>query len=735
MLPKVSGEHHELPVAQQKNAAAAIGLLRVLLGVALVLPLILFGIASWWNYDAALATAEQDLERTAEVAREQALKVFDSQNQLIDQVNDLINGLDGRDIDNVELPLHVALERMIARLPHVDGIMLASATGQPLVSGSVYPVPRGINLRGREYFEAVLQGHKGPYISTVRVGALNHRQFFGLARPWLGPSGTLRGVVDVAVSPSFFRDFYRALVREGAPGSEDKSISLMRDDGRILVRYPLFADPPPAGIPSLAFLAAIKQSAAEGIYTSHSVADPSGPLRLFDYRKIQGYPVYVVAARSREAVITKWRRTMAGQLVFGMPLAMALIGVTWTALVRTKREERALEHARQEIARRIRAEDILLRAQRLEAVGQMTGGIAHDFNNLLTIILGNTEMIERRMSENALVLRLTAAIRLASIRGAEITQRLLAFSGRQIIKPETIDANARLRDFKSLLQRAANATIQIDLDLDILPCPVRIDPGQFEAAILNLVGNARDSMPAGGHIVIATRNIAIATADYLDLAPGQYISVTVSDNGEGMDPETAAKAFDPFFTTKEVGKGTGLGLSQVYGFVRQAGGCARIISAPNEGTTVELIMARSGEKPAIEQLLDKDVRIRPATEGEVILIVEDEPCVLEAGVQNLRDLGYKTIAVPDAHSALEKLGTAERVDILFSDIVMPGGMDGFQLSVAARDLRPGIKVLLTSGYARTGMAVDLPKDVPLLTKPYDRAQLAKHLQLVMSNRT
>jgi len=706
---------------------SVIGLLRVLLAASLAVPAILFLVISWLNYNTAISDAERDLERISEVARENADKVFDSQNQLIDQVNDLVSGLSEDNIRANESTLHDALGRMVARLPHVATALVASSSGMPLVSAAVYPVPRDVDLQGRDYFQAVIGRHRGPFVSSLQVGDVYRQPFFGLGRPWTGPDGQLRGVIDVAVSPNFFAEFYQVLLGEGAGDTKGKVIVLIRDDGQMLVRYPRLSGPPPMVTAPNLFLDAVKAAPDGGTYTNHSIVDAGNPSRLFSYRKVHGYPLYVVAGRSWQAILADWRWTMAGHLLFGIPATAVLFLVTWTALVRAKREQLALQVANQEIRRREIAEDALLRSQRLEAVGQMTGGVAHDFNNLLTVILGNAVMIGRRADDAVTTRRLAANIQLASKRGAEITHQLLAFAGRQMVRPETINLNSRLREFRPLLERAASEATQLELDLEEELDPVDVDPGQFESAVLNLVGNARDAMPNGGRIVVTTRSVTLALGG-AELPAGPCVRVAVSDCGVGMDRETVAKAFEPFFTTKGVGKGTGLGLSQVYGFARQAGGNVRIVSSVGAGTCVEITLPAARDKTSAALAEPATVASRAVSHlGKVILIVEDEPNVREMAVETLTDLGYATVAAADAATALRRLRQADRVDVLFSDIVMPGGMNGVQLSTEARRLQPGIRIVLTSGHTAT-KGEDLPADVALLRKPYNPEQLSKQLE-------
>ncbi|NEU12897.1 response regulator [Methylobacterium sp. BTF04] len=383
------------------------------------------------------------------------------------------------------------------------------------------------------------------------------------------------------------------------------------------------------------------------------------------------------------------------------------------------------------------AEDRMIQAQKMEAIGQLTGGIAHDFNNLLTVIVGNVDMIVRRPDNPQRVERLATSAMTAARRGAEVTEKLLSFSRRQVLRPETVNPNHLLKDFLGLLERAVGETVAVTLALDASLDPVRLDPGQFESAILNLAVNARDAMPVGGTLQITTENHVVTGTErpaVPDVEPGQYVLVTVVDTGTGMDAATAARAFEPFFTTKDVGKGTGLGLSQVYGFARQGGGHVRLDSEPGRGTTIALYLPRSTER-AIEVPAASLIPLRRAAEGEVILVVEDEPAVLEMAVESLGELGYRTLTATHAAEALARLAGPERIDIMFSDVVMPGGINGVQLSVEARRLRPGLRVLLASGYTGSALGENgVPADLPLLSKPYRREDLADKLRLVMGRR-
>ena len=704
---------------------SAIGLLRMLLAGCLLLPLALFGLASWLNYRSAFTDAYRGLERSADVAREHAAKVFAGQSQVADRVNDLLRGMNVADIVRSEKRLHDDFAAIVIRLPQVQSVLVGNFDGEPLVSAAVYPVPKHVSLTDRDYFQAVVQRGETLFLTSVQVGNVRQEAFIGLAQPWKGPDGRMQGVIDVAVPPSVFEEFYAVLAGEGAMTTPGNVVSLIRSDGLALVRYPPLPDDGVHAPLSKRFMSAIASQPDGGRYETRSVIDAS-TVRLFVYRKVPGFPAYVVVGRGKDGIIAGWLSTMGSHLIFGVPATLALLVITYTALVRTGREERALARAQDEIVRRERAEEALLRSQRLEAVGQMTGGVAHDFNNLLTIILGSAEVLARRPDDAARVRRLSEQIMLAARRGGDITQQLLAFSRRQFINPHLVDPNLCLQEFRPLLERAANESIRVDFVLQPDLHPVLLDPGHFQAAVLNLVGNARDAMPGGGRITISTRNATLGADAGPELAPGDYVRVAVTDTGTGMDALTAAKAFEPFFTTKGIGQGTGLGLSQVYGFAKQAGGEARIITAPGQGTTVEVLLPRSFETETPQR--DEARPAGRAGAGEVVLVVEDEPGVLATTVESLHELGYETITAGTARAALDRLREAARVDVLFSDVTMPGGMDGLALSAEACRLRPGLKVLLTSGYG-TGLAQ--LTDRPVLTKPYDRTQLAKQLRAVL----
>ncbi len=383
----------------------------------------------------------------------------------------------------------------------------------------------------------------------------------------------------------------------------------------------------------------------------------------------------------------------------------------------------------QELAKRMEAEQSLHHAQKMEAIGQLTGGVAHDFNNILTAVIGNLDRIvarsvpddpRRRLAENALR---------GAEQGARLTQHLLSFARRQRLEPEVLDLGRVLGAVVALARRAVSETVDLSLELggDLWQC--RVDQAQLQSAILNLVINARDAMPSGGRIVIAAHNAAIG-AEVPDLAAGNHVRLSVRDTGSGMAPEVLARVFEPFFTTKEVGKGSGLGLPMVYGFAQQSGGTVQIESAPGRGTTVNLYLPRTTAQA--EQAEPEPHRAMAPNGPATVLVVEDEEDVRRLAAESLEEFGYRVLRASNAKAAMSML-EYDAVDLLFSDIVMPGGMSGLALADAARQRRKNLPVLLTTGYAEAiERAEALGPAVEFLRKPFRPRELGAKIHQMLN---
>ena len=386
-------------------------------------------------------------------------------------------------------------------------------------------------------------------------------------------------------------------------------------------------------------------------------------------------------------------------------------------------------------------EEKLRQSQKMDALGQLTGSIAHDFNNLLTVIVGSLDMLSRWMSApqpaplTARVTRAMAAAKDSARRASILTRRLLAFSRQQPLQPETIDLNRLIYGLADMFRRTLGEQVTIKTEFSFDTGLVYADPLELENALLNLAVNARDAMPNGGELKIETANTDDRgmAGDPGDGTEAHYVLIAVTDTGIGMDQQTLAKAFDPFFTTKETGHGTGLGLSQVYGFVEQSGGHVRIDSQLGVGTTVQIFLPRSQEDTGKPELQHEDVVDKEQSGSESILVVEDDDAIRTYITDVLRELGYHALEAPNAGAALEILDRQPNMHLLLTDIGLPGAMNGRQLSDEARQRRPGLKVLLTTGYTRDAIvrASRLERGVALLIKPFTFSDLTTKVRALL----
>jgi PAS domain S-box-containing protein len=469
----------------------------------------------------------------------------------------------------------------------------------------------------------------------------------------------------------------------------------------------------------------------------------------------KGMPKGHLPVRSYLAVpVTSRSGEVIGGLFFGHPevgvftgsserLILGLAGQAAIAIDNARLFESA-QRANQTLEQRVEertkalqeAHEALRQSQKMETVGQLTGGIAHDFNNLLQIVSGNLDLLRQKLPSDAgFLMRYADRAFTGAERAATLTQRLLAFSRRQPLAPKPVDINRLIPGMSELLHRTLGETVEVEAVLAPRLWTVEADPNQLENAIINLAINARDAMPEGGKLTIETQNTHLDhsyAAQNPEVAAGQYAVICISDTGFGMDPETAARAVEPFFTTKEVGKGTGLGLSMVYGFVKQSGGHIKIYSEPGQGTTVKMYLPRLLGK-FDQQPDDAGVGAAEAQGEESILVCEDDEDVRAYSAEVLRELGYRVFEAADGPSALALLQANRQIDLLFTDVVLPGGMSGSVLAKEAAKLQPGIRTLFTTGYARNAIVHHgrLDPGVELLTKPFSYADLAARVRDIL----
>ena len=704
----------------------------VLVAAAILLPVLLFAFSAWTSYRDTLRTAELRADRTARVLEEHVSKVFESHRLVIQQVRDRLRFVDWtKEQDRADL--HKMLQGLQDDLDQIATITIVDADGRMQASGRIYPIDHSISFADRDWFLMARSGVSGAVISRSYLGRQSGQPVFNIAVALRDKAGAFAGVIAVSLDRGYFETFYKEVEPDF-----DHAVTLTRSDGEILARTPPTTI---THLPDRSRLLTETGRASSGHYIGTSVID--GANRIFAYRKVGSYPVYVRFSIAIDAVLAPWRRSLLDYGIVSMVSALALAIASWL-VVRQSFRERVARHSWQETATALKAEvaerervDAQLRQlQKMEAIGRLTGGIAHDFNNLLTAVLGNLELAGRRI-EDPRVARLVGNAVDGAQRAATLTGRLLAFSRQQPLQTQRVLLNDLVTGMGELLRVTLGANVALNVHPAAEVWPIAIDASQLENAILNLAVNARDAMPDGGTLTIETHNSLVSAASDLavggQVAPGDYVVVSVIDNGQGMTAEIMAQVFEPFFTTKPVGKGTGLGLSQVYGFARQSGGHVVIRSAVGQGTTVRLFLPRLAES-AVEAPAEVLPLVLPVARasGETVLVVEDEDIVRAFATSALREEGYRVIEAADGPSALILLAAHPEVALLFTDVVLKGPMNGWALAKAATRHRC-LPVLYTSGYSREAIVDDerLHPGVELLPKPFTSETLIRQVRCLI----
>jgi two-component system, NtrC family, sensor kinase len=689
---------------------SAIRLLQLMMVASVVLPVVLFAFAAWLNYRHELNVADDRIERSLDILHEHTLKVFQTVERAIAEVDEIVRGMPDEEIREQQPRLHERVKRIVDALPQLRAIFLIDRDGQPLVSSLFVQVPGDLRSGERSFFKVHIADDVGTYVSEVveprraEFGAF----FFVLSRRRPSDDGAFNGVIAVAVLPQYFEEFYALIGR--SPG---ELYALIREDGRFLARYPQSPDRLRAAGPGLE--TALAQGREREIRTGRSQID--GAERRIGYRKLEGFPVYAIAGIATSAIRDEWTATMASHLVFGLPATLFILLIIAMALRRTRRL-----HA--EAERREAAEAALRQGQRLEAIGQMTGGVAHDFNNLLMVVSGSAERLRRDLTTEK-HRRLLDMIMNAAQRGENLTRQLLAFSRRQMLTPVVMDLAQRIPELNDMLNRSLRDDITLEVAVPEQSCTVKADPSELELALLNLAVNARDAMPNGGTLRISVEPVALTGSPAEDGLSGDFVAIRVADTGSGIAPEILTRVFEPFFTTKDVGKGTGLGLSQVYGFAKQSGGAATVASTVGRGTVISLYLPRTQDLPA-PSVAPTEREAAPRRAGTV-LVVEDSPEVAEVASAYFQQLGYMVKQVASANEALDLVGNDPKIDLVFSDVLMPGGMSGLELGQAIRKRYPAMPVLLATGYSEGGHDARLQGFI-VLQKPFDLAALEQALR-------
>jgi signal transduction histidine kinase/CheY-like chemotaxis protein len=703
--------------------ATTVRLLQVLAAAALLLPVLFFAFASALSYRSTDALADERIERSLDVLQEQALKVFQSMHLALDTIDYMVAGLSETEIRANEQRLHMRLRQIQSALPEVQSIWIFGPTGHPQVITRDYPAPYAEDYAALDYFAVPRDGPAGVYVGGIHQSVSGGQPYFSFNRARRDAQGKFVGVIEMSLLPSNFSQFYAHLL-----SGEGLQFALVRDDGIMLARYPPISRDVRLDEHS-GFHRSIAANPAGGFYTS--VGGNDNVERRVGTRRLPGFPIYVIAGIDTTQIRNEWMGSMAMHLIFGIPATLFLFLTLLAVLRRTRR-------LYAETDQRLAAEETLRQSQKLDAIGHLTGGVAHDFNNLLTIIIGNLETAQRLLESWTDAMHLKLAQRIGNAmhgaeRAAALTKRLLAFARQQPLNPAAIDVNRLLNGLADFLRRALGEDVSLEIVGAGGVWPVEADPGELEAAILNLAVNARDAMPDGGTLTIETANAYLDDGycrQYPDVRPGQYVQVCVTDSGTGMNRAIIERAFEPFFTTKQAGQGTGLGLSQVYGFVKQSGGHVKIYSEVGEGSTIKMYLPRFAGPAA--PLAGAKSEPRRGSPGECILVVEDDAEVRAYVVETLRGLGYDVLEAAGAEEALAQMDRHKTISLLLTDVVMPG-QNGRKLADAARQRQASLKVLYMTGYSRNAIVHQgrLDPGVELLQKPLTSAQLAATVRKVL----
>jgi two-component system NtrC family sensor kinase len=684
--------------------------LRALVVASLIGPALFFAYSGWANYHRLEEQTDERLESALDVVQEHTLKAFQTVERTIAETNEVLRDLTPEQIRANGALIQARLRKTQDSLPQVEAIWAFDKDGRPLVSSTIFPLPPDLNNADRDYFAAHVNGDIGTYVGKTITAKIGGARFFVISRRRPSPDGSFNGVIAITMKPEHFQSFYVRAAR----GFVD-SLGIIRADGEFLSRVPSAGAAVPMQLSqSSSFMRAIQQYPDAGRFSAISQID--GIERRVGYRKVPSYPIYVQVGIEEASIWKELWNSIRGLLIFGIPATLILFLLSIYALRRT-------QHFYAEVSRREIAEAALKQAQRLEAVGHLTGGVAHDFNNLLMVVKGNVDRL-RRFPFDERQIRSLDAIDHAATRGANLIRQLLSFSRQQTHETAIVCLRQYLTDLKDMLRSSLRGDIVLDLELPDDLWSTKVDPNELELAILNVAVNARDAMPDGGRLTVTAWNASQADVDQVGLT-GEFIVLSLTDTGCGIPEDILPHVFEPFYTTKEVGKGTGLGLSQVYGFAQQSGGAATIRAERGRGTTVTIYLPRTKE-------MASDKNAPPARHSSAkhqghILLVEDNSDISNVTRINLEELGYEVTHVSTAREAMDLLRQNRSFDLVFSDIVMPGDMNGVDLARIIRERYPTLPVLLTTGYSSVAQTA-MNEGLPILRKPYDLNDLSVHIE-------
>ncbi|HSV48541.1 MAG TPA: ATP-binding protein, partial [Ramlibacter sp.] len=694
------------------DAARSVAALRLLMLLAVAVPLLAFAGFAAYRHQQMRDESELRLDRALRVAHEHALRVFDTNETLLGHVLDLVGTNDDAGVLGRREQLHRQLVELSHNKPQLRAIRVFGADGVPLVSSRSSPAAQAAGPPDHALKPSNAQRQGGTSFTVPLADRATREVFFDQSLARRHADGSFAGLVSASLLPSYFTRFHADLAAD-EPGL---AITMFREDGAVYSRWPPLASAPGRMSPSSPVLSRVLKGDSSGIIRGVSSLD--GQDRLIMFRKLGDYPVYLGTGRELSAIRSAWLREMGVIAMFGLVPVLGILFTAYVAIRRTRDALRAAQKLREESLARQQMEDALFQAQKLEALGRLTGGVAHDFNNALMVISGNLHLL--RLAHPGAGTRFTDAMGRAVESATKLTRQLLAFSRRQALRPETVSLQAWLPALGDLLTPTLGSNIRKAIDVAPDTRPVDIDTAELELAVINLAVNARDAMPDGGLFSLRAGNSQRNSDGGVPM-----VVIEASDSGTGIDPALIGKVFEPFFTTKPVGKGTGLGLSQVYALCKRAGGDATVESQPGQGTTTRMFFPASSADGAQAERRQAECTRQL---GKSVLVVEDNDEVAAVVEPVLKGMGCGVVRLEGGAAALDWLeGNWNTTDIVLTDVVMPGEIDGLALASRIKALYPGLKVLVMTGYAEQLDTISR-LGFEVLPKPFSPQMLAEALE-------
>ncbi|SAL79227.1 hybrid sensor histidine kinase/response regulator [Caballeronia telluris] len=691
--------------------------LRLVLVIAVVVPLLSLLGYGYLDYTHRTSNVSEAIDRLARVEQEHAAEVLHLNREMALRVLDMLNDSDDTTLRAHEPSIHAKLSGIAGDFPQVATISVFGADGKLLANSSYFPAPM-ISIAGKHDFSTARANSRPVQLSLPLLGKIAEADAFATNIGRFGTGGTFLGMVSIALRREYFSKFYQELTG----GDPALILGLVRQDGAILVRYPdITASGAPAVSPTLqpSIARALQDNPASGHATTTAAVDGAG--RMYSFRRVGDVPLYAVSGYATGVIFEQWWRHYALVSTLTLLPCVAVWMLVVFSLHHLTAEQIAWEQWQKEIRARSNAEESARQSQRMSALGNLVSNVAHDFNNLLMVVSANIEIARRKGYNNLEHEVLT--MKRAMINAESLTRRLLSVARKQPLKQHEVDFSSWLPAVTAIVQTSVGSQVRLELHIEPEVWKVYVDPTELELAIINIAVNARDATPTGGRFTIRCCNGNLP-ANGADVSGDEFVILSFTDDGEGMDQDTVRRAFEPLFTTKVRGAGTGLGLAQVLATFEQMGGTARIESVAGLGTTVRLYLPRY-KGPADQKLHGETSAKRPETpvSGSTVLLVEDNAEVAAGIAAVLEVFGCHVHHEMSADAALHVLDSGKKFDVILTEVHMPGRLNGIDLVERVRRSWPAQKVALMTGYADELERAER-LDVPILAKPFDMEELS-----------